>query len=125
MGYLLVQRGRPDEGLVWIERAMRLNPFHPPWYHAQLAAALYSLRRFADVVKAIKRLPDIGGWSFRLAASYGQLGLEREAARERDRILAEMPDFTVDGFIAGTVLLEHEGDRDLLREGLLKAGLPA
>ena len=125
MGYLLVQRGRPEDGLMWIEKAMRLNPFHPPWYNAQLASALYSLRRYADVVKAIKRLPDTDGWSFRLAAAYGQLGMDREAAVEAAAVMRSNPGFRVGDFMDRAVLLEQPADRDLLREGLLKAGLRA
>jgi TolB-like protein/class 3 adenylate cyclase len=63
MGELLVTRGHPVEGLAWIEKAMRLNPFHPPWYHFLHAGALYSLRRFSEAAQAIKRMPSEGRWS--------------------------------------------------------------
>ena len=99
MGDLLVQRGHPADGLVWIEKAMRLNPFHPPWYHALLAAALYSLRRFSEAAQAIKRMPDEGRWSSRLAACYGQLGRDQEAKAEVAVILKAKPDYSIREFI--------------------------
>ena len=125
MGELLVTRGHPVEGLAWIEKAMRLNPFHPPWYHFLHAGALYSLRRFSEAAQAIKRMPSEGRWSSRLAACYGQLGREEEARAEVAAILRAKPDYSINTFMNQMVLLERLEDRELLREGLIKAGLPA
>jgi adenylate cyclase len=124
MGFLLAVRGRSAEGVVWIEKAMRLNPFHPPWYHVQLGVALYSLRRFSDAAQAFRRTPHIGGWSYRLAACYGQLGQAREAAEEVEAVLRSNPDFSIDRFLENYTLLERLEDRELLRDGMIKAGLP-
>ena len=124
MGDVLVERGYPADGLVWIEKAMRLNPFHPPWYHALHATALYSLRRFSEAAQAIKRMPDEGRWSSRLAACYGQLGRDQEAKAEVAAILKAKPDYSISEFMDRLVLLERPEDRELLREGLIKAGLP-
>lgn len=124
MGDLLVTKGHPVEGLAWIEKAMRLNPFHPPWYHSTHAVALYSLRRFAEAAQAIKRMPSEGRWSSRLAACYGQLGREDEARAEVAAILRAKPDYSINTFMNQIVLLERPEDRELLREGLIKAGLP-
>jgi adenylate cyclase len=124
MGDVMVTRGYAAEGLAWIEKAMRLNPFHPPWYHATRANALYSLRRFADAAQSIKRMPSEGRWSSRLAACYGQLGREEEAEAEVAAILRAKPDYSIGEFMDKIVLLELPEDRELLREGLIKAGLP-
>ena len=124
LGYLLVQRGHPADGLAWIEKAMRLNPFHPPWYEAQLAAALFSLRRFSEAAQAIKRMPDEGRWSSRLAACYGHLGRDQEAKAEVAAILKAKPDYSISEFMDRIVMLERLEDQDLFREGLIKAGLP-
>ena len=124
LGDSLVQRGRPAEGLAWIEKAMRLNPFHPLWYHALHAMALYSLRRFSEAAQAIKRMPSEGRWSSRLAACYGQLGRVEEARAEVAAILKAKPDYSINEFMNRVVLLERPEDRELLREGLIKAGLP-
>lgn len=124
MGHLLVQRGRATEGFSWMEKAVRLNPFHPPWYHELIAAALYSLGRYEESVQSSHRIPAIGSPSFRLAAAYAQLGREKEAAEQAAAILKADPDFQVDAFMVRAALLEREEDRELLREGLLKAGLP-
>jgi adenylate cyclase len=39
-------------------------------------------------------------------------------------VLRLQPDFSTAEYMRKSVLLEREADRELLREGLLKAGLP-
>jgi TolB-like protein/class 3 adenylate cyclase/Tfp pilus assembly protein PilF len=124
MGFMLVVRGRAAEGIGWIEKAMRLNPFHPPWYHVQLAPALYQLRRFEEAAQALRRAPHISGWSVQLAACYGQMGRTAEAKAEVDLVLHAQPGFSTGYWIDNVMLLERAEDRALLREGMLKAGLP-
>jgi tetratricopeptide (TPR) repeat protein len=50
-GRLLAFRGRPEEALVCLEAACRLNPLHPRWYDVHFGIALYSLRRFAEAAQ--------------------------------------------------------------------------
>jgi adenylate cyclase len=125
MGFVLGMRGRAQEGVEWIERAIGLNPFHPPWYFAQLATLFYSLRRFEDAVAALTRMPRMEGWSFRLVAAYGMLGRVEEAVAEAQRMLDKKPGFSSAFFVENETLLETAADKRLLLEGLLRAGLPA
>jgi TolB-like protein/class 3 adenylate cyclase/Tfp pilus assembly protein PilF len=124
-GLVLARRGRSEEALGWIRAAMRLNPFSPSWYNVACAEALYLLRRYAEAVQALKRLPDLGlyeqAW---MAACYAQAGQPAEAQAQTGAILRRQPNFSTADFLRGTVLLERAGDRDLLREGLIGAGLP-
>jgi TolB-like protein/Tfp pilus assembly protein PilF len=125
MGNLLALRGRPEEALIWIDAAMRLNPLYPTWYNVFLGIALYSLRRYEEAAQALHRLSNRGYWSrARLAACYGQLGRTKDAEAEVIAILQQKPDFTIDDFLHRDVLLERTEDRELLRDGLIKAGLP-
>ena len=108
-----------------MESAIRLNPLHPSWYNASLGVALYSLKRYAEAEQAFKRLPTAGYWSrTRRAACYAQLGRTREAEAQVTEVLQQKPDFSIAEFFRRDVLLEREEDRELLREGLIKAGLP-
>jgi adenylate cyclase len=126
LGYLLALRGKPGEALDWMEEGMRLNPFQPILYSARMGIALYSLKRYAEAAQALKRVPAMGYWSrTRLAACYGQLGRTAEAEAQKTAILLEKPDFTIAEFFRRDVLLERAEDREVLREGLIKAGLPA
>lgn len=124
LGYLLVQRGSAEKALAFMEQAVRLNPFHPPWYHAQIAGAYYTLGRYERCLSETRKMPHQGGWSFRAAASLGKLGRSAEAAVEAAKVRAANKDFSVSGFMRSTILLEREEDREDLRQGLLLAGLP-
>jgi tetratricopeptide (TPR) repeat protein len=124
-GQLLALRGRLEEALDCLEAAVRLNPLHPPWYNAPLGIALYSLRRFAEAAQALKRIPDQGTWArARLAACYAQLERSTEAQQTVADVLQLQPDFSTAEYMRKSVLLERREDRELLREGLLKAGFP-
>jgi tetratricopeptide (TPR) repeat protein len=125
VGYLLALRGHAEEALGWIAAAVSLNPFHHSWYNSQRAVALYSLRRFAEAEREFRKAPHRGYWSrARLAACYGQLGQTAEAEILTAEILRLKPDFSTAEFLRSDVLLERAEDRELLREGLIKAGLP-
>jgi tetratricopeptide (TPR) repeat protein len=126
MGYVLTLRGRQEDALTWMAKARRLNPFHPTWYNLGLGIALYSLGRYAEAAEAFRQLPNPGPWSrTRLAACYAQLGQEVEAKALVDAVLQARPDFSIASFLARDVLLEQVEDRERLREGLIKAGLPS
>jgi adenylate cyclase len=82
MGWALGFTGRPNEGIEQIRLAMRLNPFHPPWYWEDLAIVLYVARRYEEAIDANRRISATPRpWTLaRIAACYAQLG-ESERAR--------------------------------------------
>jgi TolB-like protein/Flp pilus assembly protein TadD len=124
-GRLLIMRGKAEEALTWLDAAVRLNPMHPPWYTACYAMAYYSLGRFAEAAQAFRRLPHTGAWSrARLAACYAQLEMSAEAQASVAEVLRLQPDFSAADYMRTDVLLERAEDRELLREGLRKAGFP-
>ena len=125
IGHLLALRGRAEEALIWIESAMRLNPLYPTWYNIFLGIALYSLQRYEEAARALERVADQGYWSrTRLAACYAQLGRTKETEAQVAAILRQKPEFSIADFLTRDVLLEREEDREHLRDGLIKAGLP-
>jgi adenylate cyclase len=125
MGYLLALRGKPNEGLEWMDVARRLNPLHPTWYNFSVGIALYTLRRYDEAAHAFKRLPNLGSWArARLAACLAQLGQTSDAHAEVTAVLRRHPDFSTEQFLNRDVLLERVEDREHLREGLRGAGFP-
>ncbi|MDQ6435034.1 adenylate/guanylate cyclase domain-containing protein [Mesorhizobium sp. LHD-90] len=125
LGYLLVLRGKIDEGLERMQEAGRLNPFPPVWYHARFGVVYYSLGRFAEAAQEFSEIPTPGYWlRARLAACDAQLGHATEVEALKAAILEERPDFSIAEFFRKDILLERAEDRELLREGLIKAGLP-
>jgi adenylate cyclase len=123
-GEILTWLGQPEDGIEWIEKAMRLNPFHPERFWGHLGRAHYMARQYNEAINAIKRIsvPDSTHHSF-LAASFAQLGDDAAAATYVAAVLKQDPAFTVSGYLA-TLHYNRESDLDHHREGLSKAGLP-
>jgi TolB-like protein/rhodanese-related sulfurtransferase len=129
MARLLFKVGRSAEALDYIKKAMRLDPKAD--YVSLLGNIQYHAKRFdesaATLLRATKRNPD-GMWTYiRLAAAYGHLGREQEAASAIEtfnefRAKRGQGAYTL-GHIGGWSFKE-ETDRELLVEGLRKAGLP-
>jgi len=123
-GELLTWLGRPVEGIEWIHRAMRLNPYHPQRYWSHLGRAQYTARLYADAIQSFSKLtaPDHTHHAF-LAASLAQLGNGTAAAAHAREVLQREPEFTADGFLSALHYQQHS-DKEHLRDGLVKAGLP-
>ena len=122
-GELLTWLGRPEDGIEWIRKAMRLNPYHPERYWNHLGRAHYTARQYAETVEALSRLtrPDQTHHAF-LAAALAQLGDKTAAAAHAQEVIREEPAFSIQHFLS-TLHYQLDSDRDHLRAGLLKAGL--
>ena len=124
-GELLTWLGRPEEGIEWIRRAMRLNPYHPERFWNHLGRAQYTARLYADAIGSFSKLtaPDHAHHAF-LAASSAQLGNRVAASAHAGEVLRRKPDFTVDSYLK-TLHYRQASDNEHVRDGLLKASLPA
>ncbi len=124
-GELLTWLGRPEEGIDWIKRAMRLNPFHPERFWSHLGRACYCAEKYADAAEAFSRItrPDHTHHAF-LAATLAQMGNAVAATAHAAEVLKREPAFSVSAHLA-TQHYKREPDRARYEAGLLKAGLPA
>ena len=124
-GELLTWLGQPDEGIDWIRKAMRLNPYHPERFWSHLGRACYCAERYAEAVEAFSRItrPDHTHHAF-LAATFAQIGNAVAAAAHTAEVLKREPAFSVAAHLA-TQHYKREADRSRYETGLLKAGLPA
>lgn len=124
-GELLTWLGRPEEGIDWIKRAMRLNPYHPERFWSHLGRACYCAEKYADAADAFSRItrPDHTHHAF-LAATLAQMGNAVAAGAHAAEVLKREPTFSVAAHLA-TQHYKHELDRARYEAGLLKAGLPA
>jgi adenylate cyclase len=122
-GELLTWLGRPEEGIEWIRKAMRLNPYHPERYWSHLGRAYFVARRYAEAVEAFARIsrPDHTHHAF-MAAACAQMGDETGARAHAAEVTSRQPEFAVDAYLA-TLHYKNESNRAHHREGLLKAGL--
>ena len=122
-GEILTWLGRADEGIEWIHKAMRLNPYHPERFWSHLGRACYTAGRYADAVGALMHLSAMNEIQHAfLAASYAQMGDRTAAKAHGQEVLTHDPAFTVEGFLA-TLHYKHDTDTEHCREGLTKAGL--
>jgi tetratricopeptide (TPR) repeat protein len=132
MAYALIYAGRPEEALDFVEKAMRLDPHYPAYYLFVLGLGHFSMEQFKEAAnsfeRALRRNPQNYMPLIHLAAAYGHLGREQEAA-------AAIEEFNkVDG---STLTVENVGplygpyfkyrnpvDKDRFLDGLRKAGVP-
>jgi adenylate cyclase len=123
-GEVLTWLGRPEEGIEWIRRAMRLNPYHPERFWSHLGRAQYTARHYADAIASYSKLtaPDAAQHAF-MAASSAQLGDRVAAAAHVGEVLRRQPAFTISGHLK-TLHYRQAADNEHMRDGLLKAGLP-
>jgi adenylate cyclase len=123
-GELLTWLGRPEEGIDWIKRAMRLNPYHPERFWNHLGRAQFTARLYSDAVQSFSRIskPDHTHHAF-LAAASASMGNATAAAAHAAEVLRLAPDFTVAAYLT-TTHYKQDGDREHYRNALLKAGLP-
>ncbi|MBR1283978.1 adenylate/guanylate cyclase domain-containing protein [Bradyrhizobium sp. AUGA SZCCT0177] len=124
-GELLTWLGRPEEGIDWIKKAMRLNPYHPERFWSHLGRACYCAEKYADAIEAFSRItrPDYTHHAF-LAATFAQMGNAVAAAAHVAEVLKSEPAFSVAVYLV-TQHYKHAIDRQRHEAGLLKAGLPA
>ena len=125
MGHLQTYLGHPDDCVAWVEKAMRLNPHHPDWYCEHLELALCSAHRYAEAVRAFRRITDAPAWVHAyLAGCFAHMGELDVARAEAAGALRLAPAFS----IARSVRSEpfrRQADLNHWTEGLRKAGLPA
>ncbi len=55
-GELLTWLGRAEEGIDWIKKAMRLNPYHPERYWNHLGRAYFVAHRYAEAIEAVNHI---------------------------------------------------------------------
>src|SRR4029077_3446605 len=78
-GELLTWLGQPDEGVEWIRKAMRLNPYHPERFWGHLGRAYFTGRHYPEAIEAFRKLsaPDYFQHAF-LAGCHAELGDDKQ-----------------------------------------------
>jgi adenylate cyclase len=124
-GEILTWLGQGEEGIEWIRKAMRLNPYHPErfWFH--LARAQFVAKRYADAVESLRHItaPD-GLHHALLAACYAQMSDEEHATEHAAEVLKRIPGFAIREHCLPMLHYRRETDLAHHLEALRKAGLP-
>jgi adenylate cyclase len=124
MGLLLAYTGRPEEGISWAQRAMRLNPGHPDWYAENLGTAQMVGERYREAIASFRLIANPPAWMFAyLAISLiGDAALEeaQAAAAEAMRL---SPGYSVERFVRSEPFRDA-GTLARLADALRQAGFP-
>ena len=100
LGDILNLAGRPEEAIVMVEKAMRLNPRSPVLYSFYLGHAYYLTGRYEEALAVLKgvlpRNPDVLAAHLFLAAIYSELGWEAEARAEVADVLRISPPYSLE-----------------------------
>ncbi len=124
-GELLTWLGRPEEGVEWIEKAMRVDPFGAPGRAHLLGRAFYTARRYAEAIAAFGKIVSPSYMHLaEVAACHARIGDQVCATELATAALRLNPDFTVDQDMQ-TRTYQDPADAAHLAEGLRAAGLPA
>lgn len=124
-GEILTWCGQAEEGIAWIRKAMRLNPYHPERFWSHLARACFVAGRFDEALDAAGHIttPDAALLAF-IAACHARLG-NVDAARARiAELRSRAPAFTLADIVA-TLHYRNAADRERYLEALAIAGLGA
>jgi adenylate cyclase len=117
--------GQWDRGLSLLKKGMKLNPYHPSWFH--LAPYMDYYRRgeyenaFAEALKF--NFPELYWDPVMRAAALSRLGRQSEAKTAVNQLLKLEPNFATRGRWLIGRYVKVDDSIDMLIEGLQKAGL--
>ena len=92
--------GRPQQGVQFAERALRLNPHPPHWYYWNLGFAQFANGQYDDAVRTLRREETYRTVSRRiLAAALAALGRVTEARQEAKLFLSTSPHWRINNWV--------------------------
>jgi adenylate cyclase len=127
LGHFLLRAGRPEDAIGMLERAVRLDPYHPPHFLSWLGHSYFMTGQYDAAIRVlnegISHEPDFIAFHLYLAESYALSGREAEARAAAAEVLKLNPKFTLRAY-EGFVVYKNRSDmeRDLM--AFRKAGLP-
>lgn len=123
-GEILTWIGRAEEGIDWILKSMRLNPYHPERFWGHLGRAYFVARRYREAIDAYRHFasPDTSGHAY-FAACHARLGEDAAARAHAQAILAEIPGFSIERYLDTISHYQRPEDRAHHVESLQLAGL--
>ena len=125
LGLVLTWAGRAEEGVPYLQHAIRLNPFAPAMFFNNLAVAYRDAGQYEKAIeeskKALQREPNTQFPYIHMAISYFRLGREEEARAAAAEILRINPKFSLERYAKTLPFTKPVADR--IVEDLRRAGL--
>ena len=123
---LMSYMGRAEDAVHWIEKAKRLDPYHPVWYDWVAGFAYFMARDYEKAVLAEKKTIAVHPKNISarrsLIAAYVEMGRMEEAQKVAGEILEIDPEFKLSK--VRSMVFQHRADHDRYFGALAKAGLP-
>jgi tetratricopeptide (TPR) repeat protein len=125
LGLVLSYAGRAEEGIPYMQKALRLNPFPSSNYFVNLAHIYRESGHYEKAIEASKKTlqsePNTQSPYITLAISYIRLGREEEARAPAAEVRRINPKFSLEGFAKVSPFPQPSVER--MVEDLRKAGL--
>jgi adenylate cyclase len=123
-GWHMALYGEWDRGLALLKKGMKLNPYHPSWFHLAPYMDYYRRGQYEDAfTEAMKfNYPELYLDPTMRAAALAQMGRQDEAKAAVDQLLNLEPDFAARGRWLISRYVKVDGLVDKIVEGLHKAG---
>jgi len=124
-GMRLASVGDDKRGLALVERAIKINPGHPTWYHFPKVLILLQHGQYADAMRILEKvhMPRFF-WTYLLrAALYGHLGQQEQAREAAKELYAILPNFSRDSGELVSMWQMNDTLKTQLFDGLRKAGV--
>ena len=117
--------GEIDKAKILIDRAMHLNPLHPGWYWVHLGMNYYFREDYKSAIECMRKNTEPSGYDMAsLAVCYAATGEAELAAKA----VAQACEIDKDASIARYTqwdAYKEPARLEMLREGMVLAGLPA
>jgi len=126
LGMVLRCVGRPEESIQVYKKAIRMNPFAPSSLYYGMGVAYLLTGQCEEAIehalKAVHLEPKSMMNHVVLTSVLGACGREEDARSRAKELLKVQPDFSVEYF-GKRLTIKNDADRDLILNGLRKAGL--
>jgi adenylate cyclase len=125
LGWLLALYGEWEQGLAILEKAKKLNPHYPGWFHLAPFCYYYLQERYKEAYQEALafQMPQLFWDPLLRAAALGRLGREPESTRALAELLHLRPDFPANGRFLISCYAKFPYLVDGLLDGLLLVGL--
>jgi adenylate cyclase len=124
-GWHMMLYGEWDSGLSLLKKGMKLNPYHPSWFHLAPFMDYYRRGEYENAyAEALKfNFPEVFWDPVLRAATLGRLGRQNEAKAAVGQLLKLEPDFATRGRLLISRFVKVDDLVETIIEGLRKAGL--
>ena len=124
-GWHMMLYGEWNRGRTLLTKGMKLNPYHPTWFHLAPFMDYYYRGEYEQALaEALKfNFPELYLDPMMRAAVLSRLGRQTEARTAVDQLLKLQPDFSTSGRLLICRYVKIDDLVDKIIEGLRKAGL--